>query len=727
MIGMPSLRRTTLNGSGLLVGLLLPALMNAQIDRSKAPAPGPAPAVNMAGSTSFTLANGMRVIVVENRKLPLVSVQVRIDIPPIGQGDRAGMVDMMGELLGAGTSKRTKVELDEAVDRLGANFSTSNDGVFIGGLRKHMESMLDIAADVTMGATFPDAEFEKTRTRYLSSIQQRKSDPDAIAEAVGRSATFGRAHPYGEVTTEVTLKAIEPGNIRAYYDQFFRPDQAYLVFVGDISVQEAKKWSKKYFGKWKAKRPKVQADENGGLTIDGLGTVRTLQRPSTPGGNRRVVLVDRPGAAQSVIRVSFPLNLEPRDLRALNAQVMNTILGGGVFNARLMQNLREDKAYTYGAYSSLESDRFNGSFTASVSVRTDVTDSAITEIIKEIEGLRESLVTKEELDLAKKFMAGSFARSLEDPRTVARFALNTFLNKLEDDHYATYLKRLDAVTLEDVQAAALAFLHPDNAVIFVVGDKEKIERGLLPLSRQANMPIMQVDENGERWKEKPLESVTYRTAEEIIEAYLKALGGREAIAKIRDLRLELTAQLGGMSIGMTNWYGGGGKFRSETKMGPMTVQEIILDGSRAVSKSPQGEQELEDIDLEEVQRSAYPVPEMDMRRVAERLDIAGRTTIDGRDVFKVHITTISGTNMNDYFDVETGLRLRREEQRNMGGRSVIITTDYKDHQPEAGVLFPRTMVQTGGPMGGLTLTVKEVAVNKGSIPGFFETGLGPQE
>lgn len=727
MIGKPSLRRTFLSGSGLFVGLLLPALMNAQIDRSTAPAPGPAPAVTMAASTSFTLGNGMRVIVVENHKLPLVSVQVRVDVPPITQGERAGLVDMVGELLGAGTAKRGKVELDEAVDRLGANFSTSNDGVFIGGLSKHLESMLQIASEVTTSAAFPEAEFEKTRTRYMSSIQQRRSDPDAIAEAVGRSATFGRAHPYGEVTTEVTLKAIAPNDVRAYYEHFFRPDQAYLVFVGDITEKEARKLSKKYFGKWKADGEDIGDPASGELAIDGLGTVRTLKGPRTPNGNRRVVLVDRPGAAQSVIRVSFPLNLQPRDVRALDAQVMNTILGGGVFNARLMQNLREDKAYTYGAYSSLESDRFNGSFTASVSVRTEVTDSAVTEIIKEIEGLRDAPVTEEELDLAKKFMAGSFARSLEDPRTVARFALNTFLNKLEDDHYVTYLQRLEAVTREDVQAAAQAFLHPDNAVIFVVGDKEKVQRGLVPLSRQANMPIMQVDEDGERWRDKPLEPVTDRSAEDIIEAYLEALGGRTAIAKIKDLRLDIAAEVNGMPVEMTNWYGDGGRFRSETKLGGNVVQEVILDGSRAVSKSAEGDVELEDIGLEEVQRSAAPVPEMDMRLVAERMDIVGHTTIDERPVFKVNITTVSGTSMFDYFDAESGLRLRREEQRNVGGRSLIITTDYLDHQPEAGVLFPRTMVQTGGPMGGLTLKVKEVAVNKGTIPGFFETGLGPQE
>src|SRR5690606_26513028 len=195
-------------------------------------------------------------------------------------------------------------------------------------------------------------------------------------------------------------------------------------------------------------------NEDGTETVEGLGELRILQKPVNAGGTRRVSFVDRSGAAQSVIRVSFPLILPPNDIRAMSAQVMNTILGGGVFNGRLMQNLREKNAFTYGANSHLEIDRHNSSFTAMVSVRTEVTDSAVTEIMNEIERLRQEPITEEELEIAKNYMAGSFARSLEDPRTVGRFALNTFLNDLPKDHYATYLKRLEAITTEDVERAA---------------------------------------------------------------------------------------------------------------------------------------------------------------------------------------------------------------------------------------------------------------------------------
>lgn len=701
--------------------------MIAQVDRSKAPEPGPAPAVHLSATGSFTLANGLKVIVVEDHKLPLLSIEVRLDIPPITQGERAGLVDMVGDLLGSGTATRTKAELDEAVDALGAHLGTSHDGIYINGLSKHLESMLQIASDVTIGASFPDAEVEKVRTRLLSAVQQRRSDPDSIAEAVGRSATFGRVHPYGEVTQESTIKKITADDVRAYYRYFFRPDQGYLIFVGDITLKEAKKLAKKYFGKWRSTDAKFGDARSGQMEIPVLGTVYTLKEPTIPRGERRVVLVDRPGAKQSVIRVSYPLALEPRDLRNMSAQVMNTILGGGVFNARLMQNLREDKGYTYGAYSVLEADRYNGSFTASVSVRTEVTDSTVMEIIKEMDRLRQDLVTREELDLAKKYMAGSFARSLEDPRTVARFALNTQLNSLEKDHYDTYLQRLDAITAEDVRAAAIAFLHPENAVIFVVGDKENVQRGLIPLSRQSNMPIMQVDENGERWKEAPLDPITDRSAEDIIAAYVTAVGGKEAIARINDLRIHMTGLVDGQELSITNWHERGGKFRSETKLGKNVVDEVILDGSRAVQRNGQEIMELEDIKLEEVERMAIPIPEVDMKRIAENVILVGHTKVNDQAAFKVFIATISGTGINDYFDAETGLRLRREEQRNIAGRSVLITTDYSDYQAQGGVLFPRSIYQTGGPLGGLRLTVNELVLNKGMVPGFFETGLGPQE
>lgn len=705
-------------------GFLLPLLMTAQIDRSRPPAPGPAPVVNLGAHTVFSLANGLRVIVVENHKLPIVGVQVRFDNAPIAQGEMVGYIDMMGDLLATGTRTMGKAELDEAVDGMGASLFAGSDGVYANGLKKHLPELMRLVTEVVTAPTFPDVELEKIRKRYLSSVQQRQEEPDAIADAVGRAATFGLAHPYGEVTTEKTIQRIRREQVVAYHARTFRPKNGYLVFVGDITEKEAKSIAKKHFGSWSPSPITIDVDTNGIETVSGLGPINPLTKPKGPTGDRRVMLVDRPGAAQSIIRVGYPLNLHPKDLRALSAQVMNTILGGGVFNARLMQNLREDKGWTYGINSSMDADRFNGSFHTTVSVRTAVTDSAIMETLNEMERMRTDLVSDEELDLAKRFMAGSFARSLEDPRTVARFALNTALNDLPDDHYATYLKRLEAVTKEDVRAAAEAFLHPDNAVILVVGDKDAIFAKLEPLSRATEPAVLELDYNGQVYHEE-LTPVTDRSASEVVEAYLAAIGGRTAIERIKDLRSEVTTELGGAPVTLTQWYGPGGCYRSEMKVAGTLVQEEILDGKRAVRKGQEGSEELQDIDLLDLMLNGYPVPEAHLAETTERLILGGSTNLKERLVYKVVMMTNGGSTVSDYYDAETGLKLRRVDQKFMVGRSMNIVTDYSDYKAEGGVLFPRVIEQRGGPMGSVAMTVRTIEVNKGLTPSFFKTGLPP--
>ena len=723
--------RIVRTGLCLAGGLLLPALMNAQnlsrtsgLDRTKAPAPGPAPVVHLGEHTSFLLSNGMRVIVVENHKLPMVGVQVRFDIPPFAQGDKTGFIDMVGDLLTTGAGRRNKAAIDEAVDRLGASLHAASDGVYANGLKKHLPELLGIVGDVVKFPTFPEQELEKARKRYASTIQQRKDDPDAIAEAVGRSVTFGRTHPYGEVMTEKTLRAIGRKEVAAYHTNFFRPEAGYLVFVGDITEKEAKELAKGTFGAWKPAPVPTIVNENGTETIDGIGPVRLLKKPSTARGARRVIIVDRPGAAQSIVHVAFPLNLEPKDVRALNAQVMNTILGGGVFNARLMQNLREDKGWTYGAGSTLASDRYNGHFTAAFSVRTEVTDSAIIETMGELERMASTPVSREELDLAKSYMAGSFARSLEDPQTVARFALNTYLNGLEPDHYATYLKRLEAVTAQHVMEAAQAFLFPDNAAILVVGDKQTLLPKLEPLSRSTNPAVLELDYNGSMYVEE-LTPVSDRKVGQVLEAYITAIGGRTAIDKLGGVLMRVTTEMGGMPIAIKQWYGTNGGFRTETKAGEMMLQEEIYDGARAVRKSPQGEEELQDVDLSDLQFNGHAVPEMHYGKTTERMVLSGRTEIDGRSAYKVTLMTPSGTSVGDYFDTETGLKLRRVDNKFMYGKSLTITTDYSDYKAVGGVLFPHTISQSGGPTGAMVLKVTDIETGKTLLPSFFETGLPP--
>ena len=716
--------RSTRIGVLLAVGLLAPVLMNAQIDRSKPPMPGPAPAVDIGGHHTFTLKNGFRVIVVENHKLPMVNVQVRFDIPPIVQGDKAGYIDFLGDLLASGTATRTKAQLDEQVDQLGATLAPTNDGLYASGLKKNLPALMTLVQDVITQPSFQEAEFEKVRTRTRSAIQQRKEEPDAIAEVVGRAVTYGRVHPYGEVMTERTLENIATKHIKAYYDLFFRPEKGYLVFVGDITEKEAKDLAQDHFGGWRPQRPATTKNDDGSEDMEGLGKVRVMPKLATPGGVRRVFVVDRPGSPQSVVRVSFPLNLQPRDIRALSAQVVNTILGGGVFNARLMQNLREDKGWTYGAYSTMESDRFNGHFQASVSVRTAVTDSAVAEIIREMERMRNEPVSDEELDLAKRYMAGSFARGLEDPRTVARFALNTYLNELAPDHYATYLKRLEAISTADVQAAAQAFLHPDQAIILVVGDLASFDTELAALSRDRSYPVMQLDENGAPWEEE-ITPITDRKAETVIEDYLKAIGGRNLVGQVKNMRRVMSVQRGAEELKVTEWFGTDRQYRSETTLGKQQLEAVIHDGQRAGRTDAQGQVELTDVDLQDLQFYAAPVPELDLTGRLDRMVLAGRTEVDGKEAYKVILMTQHGTTVADYFDAATGLKLKRMEQKFMNGSNQRIITTYGDYRTVGGVQFPYRIGQTGGALGRVQFTVTELEVNKGVLPGFFTTGLPP--
>ncbi len=703
----------------------LPHMMNAQIDRSRAPQPAPPPSVSLGEHSTFTLANGLRVIVVENHKLPLVSVQMRFDIPPMAQGAKTGYIELMGDLLASGTAKMTKAAIDEQVDRLGAQLATSSEGAYASVLRKHLNTLLPVFADVVRNPAFPNDELQKARKRLLSEVKQRKDDPSAIAEAVGRSAIYGRSHPYGELATEKSLATLTRELPAAYHAKYFRPENGYLVFVGDITEKEAKAQAKQHFGDWKPAKRYTVVHEDGTQTIEGIGEVRFLERPMVPSGPRRVMIVDRPGAAQSVIRVGFPLNLHPKDVRALAAQVMNTILGGGVFNARLMQNLREDKGWTYGCYATLDADRFNGHFHAGASVRTAVTDSAIAELMKELERMRSGSVTREELDLAKSYMAGSFGRSLEDPRTIARFALNTYLNELPKDHYATYLKRLEAITAADVQAAAEAFLHPDNAIILVVGDKKRLQAKLAPLSWNTAQPVIELDADGNLFVEQ-FEPVPGLTADQVIAKHLQAIGGREAAERIKDMRMSLSTEIGGTAVEVTQWYGPDGQFRSQAKANGAVIQEEAYDGERAMRKSPQGTVELEDSDLAELRFNGHPVPELSYAREVERTILSGRTAIDGKPVIKLHLVLNAGGTVGDYFDEQSGLKLRRVEQRSVDGQPLMITTDYLDYQASGGVLFPRTIVQSGGPMGDVTLKVTGIDMNTGLKPAFFATNLPPR-
>jgi zinc protease len=424
----------------------------AQVDRSQYPTPAPAPVINIGDAETFVLPNGLKVFVVENHKLPRVTFSLKLDRDPILEGNKAGYTGLVGPLMMGGTTSLNKDQLDEAIDQIGASINVSSTAAVASSLTKHQETLLDLFADVLFNPSFPQEELDKLKKQTISVLEAEKDDPNAIAMVVKNAVLYGKDHPYGENATEETVNAIEVSDIVNYYQSYFRPNISYMAIVGDITKSEAETLMKKYFGDWE--KGEVPSHE--------------WRKASVPAENQ-VILVDRPASVQSVISLTYPVELQYNSPDRISASVLTYILGGGA-SSRLFMNLRESRGYTYGAYSSISPDRISGNFEADASVRTEVTDSAAYQFFYELKNITEKTITDEELAAAKAYLTGSFGRSLENPATIANFALNTEIYDLPKDYYKNYLKNLDAVQVDTLNTIAPKYIKPASTYLIIVGN-----------------------------------------------------------------------------------------------------------------------------------------------------------------------------------------------------------------------------------------------------------------
>ncbi len=658
----------------------------AQLDRSQRPAPGPAPVIRLGDFESFTLNNGLQVIVVENRNVPVVTIQLSLTNDPVMEGDAVGYVEMAGMLMREGTINRSKEQIDESIDFIGASLSTSSGGMFASSLSRHTETLLEIMSDVLLNPTFPLAELDRRITQSKSGLATVRNDANAIARNVGLVAVYGTDHPYGQISTVESLDNITRSMLVDYYNTYFKPNVAYLVIVGDIDVDRARILSEKYFGNWKK----------------GDVPTHTYPTPKAPEG-RRVAFAERPGAIQSVVNVTYPVLFSPGNPDAIKASVMNSILGGGVFSGRLMQNLREDKGYTYGARSSLSSDRLIGRFTASTEVRNSVTDSTVVEILGEMQRLINEPVDETTLELVKNFMNGNFARSLESPRTVAGFALNIKRFNLPEDYYATYLEKLSQVSSADVQAMAAKYLKPDNAIIVVAGNKDEVVPQLTKFSASGQVELY--DAFGRPLVEQTIETDAEMTAEKVIEAYIAAKGGRSKMENVNDLSQVITLSVMGQQATVRSFQKRPHFLLVKTEMGGMTLSQQLFDGKKFAIASPMGSQEFtEGPPFEQGRMQSVLFPELNFASMGVSMKLMGAESLDGVNVYRVEVTDPSGNKTNEYYNMETGLKIRSVSE---GG----IAT-YSDYKEVNGIKFPHKIVQEAGPQV-IEMKVVETKVNSG--------------
>lgn len=666
---------------------LVPASSFAQVDRSKLPEAGPAPEINIAEYESFTLDNGLKVFVVKNDKTPRIAFNLVLDRDPIMEGDKNGYVSIAGDLLRSGTTNRTKDQLDEEVDFLGASLSTGSSSIYASGLRRHADKIMDLFADVLLNPSFPEDEFEKLKKQTLSALEASKNDPGAIAGNVENALLYGKDHPYGELTTEETVNAITLQDTKAYYNTYFHPNIAYLAIVGDISKKDAKKLVKKYLDKWeKADVPEHKYDD-----------------PSAPEG-MQIALVDRSSAVQSVIRVANTVELEPGNPDVITTRVMNQILGGGG-TARLFVNLRETHGYTYGAYSALSSDPLVGQFRAAASVRNEVTDSAVTEFIYELEKMKNEQVTDEELELAIASITGSFARSLENPQTIANFAINTELYDLPEDYYADYLKNLADVSANDVSEVAKKYVHPENGYILVVGNGADVADKLSQFGEVNYYTIY-----GEKYTPETNELPEGLTAEDVITSYIEAVGGKDAIQKLDNVSMDMTFNAMGMALDMDIIKSKDGKYYEVIMMQGNPITKKVVNGDNVVMYQQGQNIPLSDKDREEVIIDGLIIPESHYSDMEVTTELAGAHTVEGKKAYAIKVTYPQGGETTMYFDANTGLKLKSEKVLESPQGETMSTVLFNDYKEVDGIMFPHELNISAGPQN-FKATVNEIKTN----------------
>ena len=667
------------------------------LDRSVVPAAGPAPKNQIGQYQMATLANGLRLVVVENHKLPRVSYNINLDIDPLFEGDRAGYAMLSGELMKAGTKTRTKAQIDEAVDFMGASLSTSSGGVFGSCLAKHSEDFLTLMSDVVLNPTFPSEELEKSRKQQLSNLANEKTDPNSMSDKIGNVMKYGATHPYGEFMTEASLKAITTDDLYNYYHDFFRPNVAYLVVVGDITFEKAQAEANKYFGSWEQKKARDLS----------------YTTPLEPQGNV-VAFVPLPGAVQSVIDVTYPINLKPGTQDAIVASVLNNILGGSGFQTRLMQNLREDKAYTYGSYSSISPDEVIGAFSAGASVRNAVTDSAVTEILFEMDRLVKEPVADSTLQTVKNIMTGSFARSLERPQTIANFALNIEKYKLPKDFYETYLQKLNAVNVADVQAMAKRVLRPSNAYITVVGNREVADK-LTKFAASGNVNIVNAD--GTPFSDlKPAPDGV--TAQTVIDAFVNAMGGKEVFALVKSYEQLGEMKVGPMSLNLSMKVKDNLKIASVFKMGDKEAMKQVFDGTKGVNIQMGMKKPMEADEVIEIKMQMDPIVEANYEKYGAKAVLKGIGKVDEVEAYVMEVTRSNGDVVTDYYSVKSGLKLMSATLQGEGEEAVMAETRYTEYgtanvvdgKATRTLKYPSKFKQSAGPQS-MEFIFTEMRVN----------------
>ena len=671
---------------------LLTFTVFAQIDRSQQPQPGPAPVIQLGEPERFTLNNGLTVLIVENNKLPRAAVSLSLDNSPIAEGELAGVSAMTAALLGKGSATIDKDSFNEEVDFMGATINFGSQSASASSLSRYFGRVLELMADAALHPNFTQEEFDKEKDILLDGIKSGEKSVTTAARRVENLLAYGKDHPYGEYVSKESVERVKLADVDAFYKRYFLPNNAYLVIVGDVDAGDLKKQVKKLFGKWKKKN----------LSTDPIPDVTNVS-------TTQIDFVNMPNAVQTEVTVQNTVSLRKKDADYFPLLIANGILGGGG-EARLFLNLREDKGYTYGSYSSMGNNKYTASrFRASASVRNAVVDSAVVELLYEIDRMKKEVVSDEELNRAKAKYVGSFVRAVEQPSTVAAYALEIETEGLPDDFYTTYLESVNNVTKEDIQRVAQKYFLVDQARVVVTGKASEVLDNLEKVQfNESDISVSYYDKYGnviDRPASFKLPDGV--SAQSILADYIDAIGGQDAINAIRSLEVSYNANFMGNELEAIS-INTAEEQKQIVKMGGNVLATVIVNASGAKVEQMGNSMDLPPEMAADMQAVIGIIPELKMME-NESITVSGIEEIDGQSAYALEMKGQS-TTTTTYYAVESGLKLKQTTVTEMMGQTQTQDSNYNDYKRFGSLLIPSSTSVPLGPQS-VDATLGYVKIN----------------
>lgn len=678
----------------LIVGLaiIFANSLSAQLDRSIVPESGPTPEIFFGKPQTFTLDNGLTVMVVENNKLPRASASLSFDNPLIFEGEIAGVSSILAEMIGNGTQSISKEDFIEEVDFMGASLNITGSGAFAGSLKRYFPRVLELMSQAVLEPLFTQEEFDNQKNLIKESLKTSEKDVSTAANRVQNFITYGASHPNGEFVSQASLDKASFNDAVDFYNNFSSPNNAYLVILGDIEFEEIKEKVTELFNSWESK----EVDAN------------SFPEPKNP-DETEVIFVDMPNGVQSVVTVINTIDFNKKQADYFPALVATRILGGGGAG-RLFNNLREDKGWTYGSYSSIsESYKTKGLILAQAQVKNEVTDSAAVELLVELDKMRNKLVTDEELMSTKAKYTGNFVMSLENPATIAGFARNIITQDLPEDYYNSFLENINNVTKQDVQNAAQKYFSTNKTRIFITGKGSEILEKIEGIEFNGKkLKVRYFDQYGSETPRPDYSVSDDVTAESVINKYIKSIGGTEKLKSVSSIEIKATANLQGTVLEMYS-------LKNNQNQSLMTMTAMGMTLVKSVFNKYQGYNEvngqripLSDEELEQAIINSALFSELNFDLGS--IELVGTSVVNEEKAYEIKITD----NKSVFYSAETGLKLKEFESQEVDGNLITGEVFYKEYKEVDGILIPSEINQVSASIpvpGGLTFKTSIIKLN----------------